>query len=214
MRLNCRYKFLCVLSLFLACGSSAIAGPAFLCVRAVSSKNGNFLVLADQFVPGQPFSLQVFSKENFINAHQRLTAPATYWVAQSWDVVLDADRTNVPELCPMPLITDDGEFLILLHVGLTLSDTAVLQIYRRRDHPGDPVREGPDHGVFIKDIALKEIWTPDKVAANPNFWTGETPEWFAGGTFEFSSDYHQLMHKTRWGNTVRINLADGSLSDK
>ena len=112
----------------------------------------------------------------------------------------------------MPLITDDGEFLILLHVGPALSgDTAVLQIYRRRD---DPIREGPDHRVFIKDIALKEIWTPDKLAANTNFWTDHTPEWFAGGTFAFSSDYRRLIHQTRWGNTVRINLADGSLSDK
>jgi hypothetical protein len=176
----------------------------------VSSNNGNFLVLADQFAPGQGrVSLQVFSKENFINAHQRLTTPATYWGRQVWDVVLDADHLhNVPGPCPMPLITDDGEFLILLHVGPALSgDTPVLQIYRRRDHPGDPIREGPDHGVFIKDIALTEIWTR-------NFWTDHTPEWFAGGTFEFAADYRQLIHTTRWGNSVRINLADGSLSDK
>jgi hypothetical protein len=217
MRLKRRYVFLGVLSLFLASGSSAMAGPLFPCVKAVSSKNGNFLVLTDQFVPGQErVSLQVFSKENFINAHQRLAAPATYWGRQSWGVVLDADHMhNEPAPCPLPLITDDGEFLILLHVGPALSgDTAVLQIYRRRDHPGDPIREGPDHGVFIKEIALNKIWTPDRLAANPNSWTDETPEWFAGGTFEFSSDYRQLIHKTRWGNTVRINLANGSLSDK
>jgi hypothetical protein len=71
--------------------------------------------------------------------------------------------------------------------------------------------EGPDHGVFIKDIALNEVWTPDKLAANSSIWTEGTPEWFAGGTFEFSSDCLQLIHKTRWGNTVRINLQDGSL---
>jgi hypothetical protein len=183
----------------------------------VSSKSGNFLVLADQFVPGQErVSLQVFSRENFINASQRLEAPGVYWGRQDWGVVLDADHMhNVPAPCPLPLITDDGEFLIPPHVGPALSgDTAVLQIYRRRDHPGDPVREGPDHGVFIKEVALNRIWTPDRLAANPSVWTGETPEWFAGGTFEFSSDYRQLIHKTRWGNTVRINLADGSLSDK
>jgi hypothetical protein len=74
------------------------------------------------------------------------------------------------------------------------------------------MREGPDHGVFIKDIALKEIWTPDELAANSGAWNDETPQWFAGGTFEFSSESRQLIHKTRWGNTVRINLQDGSLS--
>jgi hypothetical protein len=123
---------------------------------------------------------------------------------------------NEPEPCPLPLITDDGEFLILVHVGPALSTDKgpVLRIFRRREHLGDPLREGPDHGVFIKDIALTEIWTPDQLAANPIFWDDHTPEWFAGGTFEFSSDYRQLIHKTRWGNTVRINLANGSLSDK
>jgi hypothetical protein len=217
MRLKRRYICLCVLSLLLACGSSAIAGPPFPCVRAVSSKNGNFLVLADQFVPGRErVSLQVFGKENFINAHQRLAAPATYWAGQRWGVVLDANlMQNVPAPCPLPLITDDGEFLILLHVGPALSgNQAVLQIYRRRDHLGDPIREGPDNGVLIKEIALNKIWTPDRIAANSVVWTDETPEWFAGGTFEFSPDYRQLIHQTRWGNTVRINLADGFLSDK
>jgi hypothetical protein len=183
----------------------------------MSSKNGNFLVLADPYVPGRErVSLQVLSKGNFINAYQRLAGPATYWGGEAWGVVLDADfMHNSQGQCPLPLITDDGEFLILVHIGPTFSGgAAVLQIYRRRDHLGDPIREGPDHGVFIKEIALKEIWTPDKVAANPEIWTDHTPEWFAGGTFEFSSDDRQLIHKTRWGNTVRINLADGSLSDK
>jgi hypothetical protein len=75
------------------------------------------------------------------------------------------------------------------------------------------VREGADHGVFIKDIALKEIWTPDRLAAHSRSWTDEAPQWFAGGTFDFSSDHWQLLHKTRWGNIVRINLADGSLRE-
>ncbi len=191
-------------------------------MKAVSSKNGNFLVLTDvQFEPRQGsvqrVSLQVFSKEDFINEKDRLTAPATYWTDRLlWSVVLDSNRIhNEPHPCPLPLITDDGEFLILVHIGPAFSDDpAVLQIYRRRDHLGDLVRAGPDHGVFIKDIALKEIWTTDKLPASSGVWTDETPQWFAGGTFEFSSDYRQLIHKTRWGNTVRINLEDGSLSKK
>lgn len=43
--------------------------------------------------------------------------------------------------------------------------------------------------------------------------TDETPEWYAGGAFNFSSDGQQLIHKTRWGNTVRISLGDGSVSN-
>jgi hypothetical protein len=54
-------------------------------------------------------------------------------------------------------------------------ERAVLQIYRRRDHPGDPVRKGPDHGVFIKSIVLKEIWPSDKIAENTAAWNDEFP---------------------------------------
>lgn len=214
-----RFAFPVLLCLTFACALPVVAGPLFPCVKAASSNDGNFLVLTDtQSEPRQGsvqrVSLRVFPRENFINAKDRLVAPPTYWTDRlDWSIVLDADRIhNEPRPCPLPLITDDGEFLILLRVGPGFSDDpAVLQIYRRRDHPGDLMREGPDHGVFIKDIALKEIWTPDKLAANSRIWTEGTPEWFAGGTFEFSSDCRQLIHKTRWGNTVRINLADGSL---
>lgn len=130
--------------------------------------------------------------------------------------MLDADRIqNESQPCPQPLITGDGEFLVLLHVGPTLSgERAALQIDRRRDHLGDLVREGPDHGAFIKSVVLEEIWPPDKLAENTAAWGDETPQWFAGGTFEFSLDGRQLTNKTRWGNTVHINLEDGSVSWK
>ena len=224
MHLQKQFTLLHVLCLTVAWGSPAIAGPLFPCVRAVSSNNGNFIVISDvKFGPEQinavklrRVSLEVFPKENFINAKDKLIAPATYWTEWVlWSVALDSSGVHNEPECPLPLITDDGEFLILLQTGPTFGDdSTVLRIYRRRDHLGDPLREGPDHGVFIKDIVLKEIWTPDRLAANPRFWTDSTPQWFAGGTFEFSSDYRQLIHKTRWGNTVRINLADGAVLEE
>jgi hypothetical protein len=202
----------------------AVAGALFPCPKAVSSNNGNFLVLSDvQFEHGPEFtlkvqrvSLQVFPKENFINAIHKLDTSSTYWsYSPWWDVVLDSmPMHNEPE-CPVPLISDDGEFLILLRIGGVFSgEDAILQIYRW-DHRYEPtVGKTGNHGVLIKNIDLKEIWSPDKVAANTGGWTDHTPEWFAGGTFEFSSDRRQLIHKTRWGNTVRINLEDGSVSWK
>lgn len=199
----------CALFLFLACGSSAIAGPPFPCIRAASSKNGNFLVLADLYAPGQKqFTLQVLRKEPFINESQRLAAPLTYWAGSPWSVVVDGDpMRNEPEPCLLPMITDDGEFLIIVHVGPTFTgDAAVLQIYRRRARRSD--------GILIREIALTEVWPANGLAAVPTIWTDHTPEWFSGGTFDFSSDNRQLIHTTRWGNTVRINLADGSVSDK
>jgi hypothetical protein len=204
-------------ALILACTLPALAGALPPCVKAVSSNNGNFLVISDaQLEPEQgttarvqQVSLQVFPKENFINTKDRVTSPATYWVnGVQWSVVLDPRNTHLVPACPLSLITDDGEFLIVLNVHATDS---VLRIYRRRDHVGDPVRQGPDHGVFIGDITLREIWPADKLA-NVQIVTDETPQWFSGGSFEFSTDCRWLIHKTRWGNTVRINLQDGSVS--
>jgi hypothetical protein len=198
-----------VLFLILACALPALAGPLAPCVKAVSSKNGNFLVITDvQMAPEQgntakvhQVSLQVFPKENFINSKDRVTAPAAYWTTGSWmqwSAVLDSHKYQPSPTCPVPLITDDGEFLIVLN--LYAYDSA-LQIYRRRDH----------ESVNIKDITLREIWPADKLA-DVGTVNDETPQWFAGGTFEFSPDCRLLIHKTRWGNTVRINLQDGSVS--
>jgi len=156
----------------------------------------------------QRVSLQVFPKENFINAKDKLTAPVTYWADWSrWSVVLDPSHMRNEPACPLPLITDDGKYVVLLRIGPVFSgEDAVLQIYRWD-------RRGTDHGVFVKDIALKEIWrTPGILGQDLGAWTDETPQWFAGGTFEFSSDCRQLIHNTRFGNTLRINLQDGSVS--
>src|ERR1700687_2413970 len=84
MRLSTQIAHVLVLSLILACARPALAGPLPPCVKAVSSNNGNFLVISDvQLEPKQgnvarvqQVSLQVFPKENFINAKDRVTSPA------------------------------------------------------------------------------------------------------------------------------------------
>jgi len=218
MRLTRQTARLFPLSLMLACAVPALAGALPPCVKAVSSKNGNFLVISDvQLEPGngarvQQVSLQVFPKENFINGKDRLTLPATYWTNWvHWSVVLDSSNAHPVPACPLSLISNDGEFLIVLNMYAAGSTGSALRIYRRRDHTGDPIREGPDHGVFIKDITLKEIWPADKFPSVETV-TDETPQWFAGGSFEFSTDCQVLVHQTRWSNTVRIDLRDGSVS--
>jgi len=220
MRFRRQSARLLPLFLMLSCARPALAGPLPPCLKAVSSNNGNFLVISDVHLEPklgngarvQQVSLQVFPKENFINAKDRLTSPATYWTNRvQWSVVLDSSNAHPVPACPLSLISDDGEFLIVLNMHAAGSTGSALRIYRRRDHLGDPIREGPDHGVFIKDITLKEIWPADKFP-NVEIVTDETPQWFAGGTFEFSPDCRVLVHKTRWGNKVRINLEDGSVS--
>jgi hypothetical protein len=133
------------------------------CLKAVTSKNGDVLVVVDQQQGSGQVSLQVFQKENWVNAKDRLSAPAAYWNDHMrWSIIFNPQNW---EPCPLPLVTDDGEFLILLNrepSGMFSPDREALQIYRRRDHIGDPIRDGPDHGVFIKAISFKEILPPDR----------------------------------------------------
>jgi hypothetical protein len=212
-----------IIAATLVCVLPAFGGALPPCIKAVSSKNGKFLVVSDMDLgPLNPSngkasavqrtSLQIFPKENFINSDQAVTAPATYWTDfLQWSVVLSRSNKDPFLGCPPVLITDDGEFLVILREHAAGSSDPALRIYRRRDHAGDPAREGPDHGIFIKDITLGEIWPPDKFPG-ALIITDHTPLWFAGGIFEFSADSRVLIHKTPWGNSVRISLIDGSVS--
>ncbi len=222
MRLKSEVGLLIVLSPIFLCSHHAIAGTPSPCVGAMSSSNQNFLVISDvqwkardaeQHLLARQVTLKVFKKVRFINEIDRLVSQATYWSEWvEWSVVITSHNPAAPvSPCPLSLITDDGEFLVVFDVD-TLNPG--LWIYRRRDHTGDPVREGPDHGVFIRDVPLRELWPADKlVGPGIHIWTDETRRWFVGGTFEFSADCRQLIHKTRWGNTTRIHLADGSVSE-
>ncbi len=187
-------------------------------MKARMSNNGNFLVVSEVpseagvEEPGQ-IALRIYPKENFINAKDQLSAPATYWTDRlSWSVILDLRNLRSEPACPVPLITDDGEFLVLLQIGpmATIGGTAV-QVYRRRDHIGDLMGIGPDHGVFIKSISLKELWLPGGPDAIPQGGTDETPQWFDGGSFDFSPDNRRLTYHTPKGATVHIDLTDGSI---
>jgi hypothetical protein len=51
-----------------------------------------------------------------------------------------------------------------------------------------------------------------KAAANDvGDWDDHSPEWFAGGTFDFSEDNSQLIYKNQWGDTMRIDLSQGTI---
>lgn len=204
--------------LILAVSLPAIAGAAFPCPRATMSSNGQFLVLTGvKMKPGsekeaQSLSFQVFPKERFINAKDNLSTPATYWTNWArWTIVVRPERLHSTQGCPVPLISDDGEFLLLLHTGFISANDHVLEIYRW-DHEARKGISSTNQGVFVKGLSLKELWPTSELASRGTVWTDESPQWFAGGSFIFSSDERQLIHKTRWGNSVRINLTDGSVS--
>jgi len=185
----------------------SIAAPLFPCPTAAASKNGNFMVVADNLPDGKAV-FKVLRKENFINEKDRIISPQAFWTdSVTLTVVLDEPRAFS---CPgVPLITNDGEFLVVLKTGPVFAGS-VLRIYRRHDQRRD---QDPYHGVLVKEISINDIWPEDKVSSM-NVWTDHTPEWFAGGSFEFSADSQQLLHATRWGTTVRIDLRTGEVRNE
>ena len=206
-------------ALGLICGvalltSEAHAGPLMPCIVATQSANGNILVVneltfddPDETHGRVPVTstFRVFGRYIDINESHRVNGTNKYYANPIWSVVFErGDQTRVPA-CPYLLVTDDGEYVILFG-DLFLQH---LTIYRRRDHPGQPLGgSGPDHGVLVREVPLTELWSPEHI---PSIETDSTPKWFAGGTFAFSSDNRTLIHKTRWGTTLQIDLATGEV---
>jgi hypothetical protein len=215
-------KFALLAFVLLASNVPMTAGAIPPCVKAASSINGNALVLAEvrtgdtQHQAGtvQGLSCSVTARERLLYANNKTILSMMYWDRSTWLVILDASETTdsaLTSFCPLPLITDDGEFLVLLSTGSGYLIGPARRIYRRRDHLGDPIRPGPDNGVLVKDITLKELWPADRDSSAAYSSDNDVKEWYAGGKFEFSADNRQLIHRTRWGNKVSINLSDGSL---
>jgi hypothetical protein len=195
--------------------SSAYASPLMPCITATLSANSRILVLndltyddPDETHPRYPrtSTFRALRREVEPNEGHRLNGPDAYWTHALWSVVF-TNRERVIA-CPYALVTDDAEYLILV-VGGPYPEGAALSIYRRRDHPGQPLGgSGPDHGVLVREIPLHDLWPPEQI---PKMINDATPQWFAGGSFSFTSDDRTLMYKTRWGKTLLIDLVTGEI---
>ena len=92
MRLRATLSVSCVLTLILGSAFPGLAGQPPSCIKAASSKNGNFLVLVNMELDSAQskdgvtmrFSFEIFPKENFLNAKDRLTTPGAYFSGGSW----------------------------------------------------------------------------------------------------------------------------------
>jgi len=194
--------------LMFAYGSCGFAEPLFPVVGASSSSNGKFLVVlefqyenpAETIKRINKITYHVFKREDFIN--DKFTTPAAYW-SYSWTYWnVDLDMPKGMGGPPLPYITNNGNVLVFISVTPPLSDTIeVLRIYRKDEY----------HGALLKAYQLKDVWTPEEIKAHAP--SGNLrPLWYTGGSFSFSSDNRQLIHKTPWGKIVRINIRDGSAS--
>jgi hypothetical protein len=72
-------------------------------------------------------------------------------------------------------------------------------------------KETPRQGRLVAGIPLKKLNTP--LLEQP-CCTDDSPNWFAGGSFDFSPDDRQLNYVNQYGNAVRVDLSDGSVSSK
>jgi hypothetical protein len=205
---------LCAVYVLAGLASPAHAGPLPPCTVATLSANKRILVVNDLVYDDRDethgrtprtSTFHVLRRYVEKNNGLQLNGPDEYWANPLWSLVLE-DGDKAPISCSYTLVTDDGEFLVL--IGNDFGPPA-LSIYRRRDHPGAPPGgSGPDHGVLIRQITLTALWSPQHI---PFQVTDHTPRWFANGTFAFSPDNRSLIHKTRWGQTLRIDLETGDV---
>jgi len=210
MRLNI---FLLAVMVIVVPARFAFAGPPFPCPAAVNSVHGNALAVINDTIQwngdtGKLISHQftVMSKSKFLNDYQKISAPVTYWGGWRWEVILDVNKEGDRSFsmsCLAPLVTDDARFLILLKTGAPFG--AVLRIYRKGDS-SIRMEDGSIKGVLVREIKLDELWPKGKIDSS---WSDHTPEWFAGGSFDFLEDNLHLIHKTRWETIIRIDLQDG-----
>ena len=204
-----------VMAIATASTAAAHAGPMLPCLAATLSAHGTILVVNDlTYEDPDETHIRTIKTSTFrvirryVDQNRWLAGPDTYWADPMWELVFQNDGKRPFEACSYTLVTDDGEYLILVASGLF--DRPALSIYRRRDHPGQPFTgPGPDHGVLVRQIAWSDLWPaeyPQQVV------TDQTPKWFAGGTFAFSPDDRKLIYKAASRKSVQISLPTGQIT--
>lgn len=188
----------------LALTSAAWAGPLFPAVGAATSANGKFLVAMEfeylnpdqQVTTITRVSYRVLRREEFIN--DKFTTTNPFW-SQDWDVGMAFPKE---EGIPLPFISNDGKYLVLISVTPPFSDFTVLRIYREHRYGG---------GDLLGTYKLKDIWTADELKTHANLTSTGRPLWFAGSTLGFSADSSAFVVRTPWGREVRLDLDGGTI---
>jgi hypothetical protein len=188
----------------LALTSAVWAGPLLPAVGAATSANGKFLVAMEfeylnpdqQVTTITRVSYRVFRREEFIN--DKFTATNPFW-SHDWDVGMAYPKG---EGIPLPFISNDGKYLVLVSVTPPFSDFTVLRIYREHRYGGEDL---------LGTYKLKDIWTADELKAHANLTSTGRPLWFAGSTLGFSANSSAFVVRTPWGREVRFDLNGGAI---
>lgn len=187
----------------LALTSAGWAGPLFPGVRAALSANGKFVVIVEfeYLNPDQQVrtitrvSYRVLRKEEFIN--DKFTTTTSFW-SDDWDVSMAPPQA---EGIPLPFISNDAEYLVLVSVDPPFSDIIALRIYRKHRFGGEDL---------LGTYKLRDVWTADELKAHTDVVSTGRPLWFAGSTLGFSADDSAFIMRTPWGREVRLDLNGGA----
>jgi hypothetical protein len=186
------------------------ASPLAPNVTASLSTNGRFLVVTErQYDNPDPHvvrrilrtTYRVMETEAFLNSKDRLSSPARFW-SDRWQVTIDG---NDGSRVFWPLISNDGESLVLIGVTWASPGTTALKIYRK----------AIPEGILIRSVPITDLWTSGRLDPEGRGvvkFTDASPEWFAGGSLAFSQDDRMLLYSTQWGDCLSIALADGAVS--
>jgi hypothetical protein len=199
------YKLSVAMLLIIVVGCSGSA--LFPSISVSSSENGNFVVTSETTLGRdlgggaheiESETFRVHKRIEIDNARDGFRTSAALW-GTTWSFYINRGSNSWAMIGNFPLVSNDCETVVLINIEPAMSSTmAVLSIYR---HAGVT-------GRLIRTVHLNELWTEQALASIPKvgMFTGASPQWFAGGTLNFSSDSQKLIHTTRWGNTIAIKL--------
>ena len=140
-------------------------------------------------------SYRVLRREEFIN--DKFTTTNPFW-SDDWDVGMAAPGGGIP----LPFISNDGKYLVLVSADPPFSDLTVLRIYREHRYGSEDL---------LGTYKLKDIWTADELKSHANLTSTGRPLWFAGSTLGFSAVSSAFVVRTPWGREVRLDLNGGAI---
>jgi hypothetical protein len=140
----------------------------------------------------------------FLNNQDRLNTPAHFWseYSPSWEVILDYKNDHV---LFWPLVSNDGQSLILIGVTAAVSKITVMKLCRKVSYGG----------TLVRNFQITDLWTAKQIdpdGKGPLMIRENTPHWFSGGSMTFSSDNQNLIYRTQFGDQLNIHLVDGAVS--
>jgi hypothetical protein len=140
-------------------------------------------------------SYRILRREEFIN--DKFTTTNPFW-SDDWDVNMALPKA---EGTPLPFISNDGRYLVLVSVDPPFSDSTVLRIYREHHYGGEDL-----FGTY----KLRDVWSADELKAHADVVSTGRPLWFAGSILGFSADDRAFIVRTPWGREVRFDLSGGA----